>query len=177
MYVVFIHGPAAAGKLTVGRALSALSGLPLFHNHLTVDLALSLFPFGSPEFVALRDRVFLAGFEAAAAAGSSFIFTFHPEGSVPPSFISDCERAIESAGGRIHYVALTCPEDELERRLGDESRRSFNKLTDVANYRRLRDRGAFQFPPMPEPMLTIATDEVDPQAAARMIHSALGAAG
>lgn len=176
MYVVFIHGPAASGKLTVGRALAALSGLPLFHNHLTVDLALALFPFGSPGFVALREKVWLDTFEAAAEAGQSFIFTFHPESSVTGDFLPGAERIIEGAGGRIHYVALTCPEEEVEQRLGDESRKAFDKLTSLENYRRLRDSGAFAFGEMPEPLITIATDEVEPHDAARLIHSALATA-
>lgn len=41
---MFIHGPAAAGKLTTARALSALTGLPVFHNHLVVDTLLTVFP-------------------------------------------------------------------------------------------------------------------------------------
>jgi len=34
MNLVFLHGPAASGKLTVGRELSRLTGYRLFHNHL-----------------------------------------------------------------------------------------------------------------------------------------------
>jgi hypothetical protein len=37
MRLVYIHGPAASGKLTVGRELQKLSGFALFHNHLVVD--------------------------------------------------------------------------------------------------------------------------------------------
>jgi tRNA uridine 5-carbamoylmethylation protein Kti12 len=47
MKLVFLHGAPAVGKLTVARELSALTGFRLFHNHLTVDLATSLFTFGS----------------------------------------------------------------------------------------------------------------------------------
>lgn len=48
MRLVFIHGPAASGKLTVAKELAALTGYPLFHNHLIVDALLAVFPFGSP---------------------------------------------------------------------------------------------------------------------------------
>src|SRR3712207_8152880 len=54
MEMVFVHGPAASGKLTVARELGLLTGLPVFHNHLVVDVLLEVFEFGSPEFVALR---------------------------------------------------------------------------------------------------------------------------
>jgi len=35
--LVFLHGPAASGKLTVGREISRLTSYRLFHNHLVVD--------------------------------------------------------------------------------------------------------------------------------------------
>ena len=79
MKLIFIHGPAAAGKLTVGRALEDLTGFRLFHNHLVVDTLLSVFPFGTPSFVALREQIWLSVFEAAAKDGISTIFTFAPE--------------------------------------------------------------------------------------------------
>ena len=55
--VVSIHGLAAAGKYTIAKELSQISGLPLFHNPLTVDLLLALFPFGSPHFVRHREHL------------------------------------------------------------------------------------------------------------------------
>lgn len=48
--LVFIVGPAAVGKMTVGRELSRLSGLPLFHNHLSIEAVLPVFDFGEPAF-------------------------------------------------------------------------------------------------------------------------------
>jgi hypothetical protein len=78
MIVIFLHGPPAASKYNVGKALSALLGIPLFHNHLTLDLVKALFDFGTPGFVALREQVWRVAFEAAAATGQSFIFTFNP---------------------------------------------------------------------------------------------------
>ncbi len=55
--LVFIHGPAAVGKLTVARELAELTGLALFHNHLVVDLVTSLFEFGSNLEVVLRKKM------------------------------------------------------------------------------------------------------------------------
>jgi hypothetical protein len=49
--VVFICGPAASGKHTIGARLSRRLSLPLFHNHLTVDLAKMLFEFGTVGYV------------------------------------------------------------------------------------------------------------------------------
>ena len=48
--LVFICGPPAVGKMTVGLELSALTGIPLFHNHLGIEAVLPVFEFGSPAF-------------------------------------------------------------------------------------------------------------------------------
>lgn len=48
--LVFIVGPPAVGKMTVGHELAKRTGLKLFHNHHTIDLALRFFPFGTPPF-------------------------------------------------------------------------------------------------------------------------------
>ena len=58
--LVFIFGRAAAGKLTIARELSRLTGLPVFHNHLIVNAVVAVFPFGSDEFVRLRDEFWMA---------------------------------------------------------------------------------------------------------------------
>jgi hypothetical protein len=176
MIVMFLHGPPASGKHTVGKALSALLGVPLFHNHLTVDLALSLFEFGTPGFVELREQVWLAAFEAAAAAGQSFIFTFSPEATVDPGLIARLERVIVRHGGRIHFVELRCPEAIVEDRLANTSRAAFGKLVDVNLYRSIREAGGFEFPSLPAPLLVIDSEAASPDRAALAIQAALAGA-
>lgn len=173
MFVVFLHGPPAAGKHTVGRALSERLGIPLFHNHLTVDLALALFPFGTPGFVALREQIWLSAFATAAREGRSFVFTFNPESTVGPGLVSRLEEAVTPAGGTVVFVALQASEGALEARLGDASRRRFGKLTDVDLYRQLRAAGAFEFPPLPPPLVVVDTEALAPEAAAEVITRAL----
>lgn len=170
--LVFLHGAPAVGKLTVARELAELSGFRLFHNHLTVDLVASLFPFGSEPFVALREQIWLAAFAEAARNNVSQIFTFNPERSVRERFIQDASDAVEGAGGQIVFVELTCAEQELEQRLENESRKEFGKLSSLAQYRSLRDAGAFQFPKLPSG-ISLDTTNTTPAATARLIHEYL----
>ena len=51
MKLIFIFGMPASGKLTVAKELSRLTGYKVFHNHLAVDLLLSVFEFDSRPFV------------------------------------------------------------------------------------------------------------------------------
>ena len=173
MYVVFIHGPAAAGKHTIGLRLSEETGLPLFHNHLAVDVARVLFDFGSAGFRKLRAVIWLTAFSEAAAAGRSFIFTFHPEASVEPALISDLTRVVEAAGGRVFFVELTCSRETILARLPLSDRSRFSKLTDPELYRAIEANGGFEFPALPLPLITLDTDHTTPADAARKIADAI----
>ena len=99
MKLIFLHGRPAVGKLTVARELAALTNFKLFHNHLTVDLVSSLFPFGSEPFILLREKIWLAAFAEAARNDLSLIFTFNPERTVRERFVKDVIEVVEAAGG------------------------------------------------------------------------------
>lgn len=43
MDLIILFGPQAVGKMTVGEELEKLTGLKLFHNHMTIDLVLKFF--------------------------------------------------------------------------------------------------------------------------------------
>lgn len=176
MHVIFIHGPAASGKHTVGERLSARTGLPLFHNHLAVDAAKSLFEFGTPGFRNLRAAIWQTAFAEAAAAGRSFIFTFHPEASVDPGLIARLLQSVREAGGQVFFVELRCATATLLQRLANPSRAKFGKLTDRQLFQALERQGAFAFPALPEALLHIDTDEHAPEAAAALIAGALARA-
>ena len=169
-----MHGAAAVGKLTVARELAALTGLRLFHNHLTVDLVSAVFDFGTEPFIALREHIWLAVFRQAAERGLSLIFTFNPESTVRAHFIQAAIEAVESGGGRVVFVELTCAPDELERRVESPSRRDFGKLHSLELYRQLQQAGAFDFPALPDSGLSFDTTQKSPKETARLIGESLG---
>jgi hypothetical protein len=173
MQVIFVHGPAASGKHTIASQLSRRTGLPLFHNHLAVDAALSLFEFGTPGFKNVRSAVWRAAFQEAARASRSFIFTFHPEASVEPQLITELVESIESTGGSVVFVELQCAPEIVLERLVSPSRANFRKLTDPNLYKILEKQGAFAFPPLPVPLLRIDTSELPPEVAANQIAAAI----
>ena|ERR1700682_367772 len=172
MKLIFIHGAPAVGKLTVACELSQLTGFPLFHNHLTVDLVSSLFAFGTPPFVSLREQIWLAAFAEAARNDLSLIFTFNPERTVNEEFIQKTIDTVAAAGGRVVFVELTCSQAELERRMEEPSRKEFGKLTAVEQYRSLRNDGAFEFPKLPNG-ISLDTTNQSPAASARLINENL----
>ena len=148
--------------------LARLTGFRLFHNHLTVDLVTSLFEFGSEPFIKLREEIWLAAFREAAQNNVSVIFTFNPERTVRADFIDNAVGVVETAGGAIDFVELICSEAELERRMENDSRKEFGKLTSLELYRSLKNSGAFGFPKLPNG-LTLDTTNQSPAETAKLI--------
>ncbi len=117
MKFVVIFGPSAVGKMTVGHELARLTGLRLFHNHLTIELVLPFFTPSQPAFHRLvaefRRRVFE---EVAASDLPGLIFTFvwalDQEGD--GDFIERSCDIFRAQGAEVYFVEL---EAELAERL------------------------------------------------------------
>ena len=175
MKLIFLHGLPGVGKLTVARELSKLTGFRIFHNHLTVDLVLSVFEFGSQPFVELREKVWLAALSQAVVAKlDGLIFTFAFDRTVRSSFIENMRGVVEAAGGEVLFVELRCSVEELERRIEQPSRRGFGKLNSVDRFRELKEAGAFVDPGIPADRMLLDTTELSASDAAHRIVSTLG---
>jgi hypothetical protein len=168
--LLFLHGPAAAGKYTVAKELAALAGFELYHNHLVVDEVLRTHAFGTPGFVAERDRRWREFFAQFPGPGrTNTIFTFNPENTVPQSFIDWLFAETARRGVTLTSVEITADETVIESRIASQQRQQFKKLTDVVLYRQLRARGAFTTPLIPRTDLRIDTGQVSAAAAAAQI--------
>ncbi|HEY5884195.1 MAG TPA: AAA family ATPase, partial [Pyrinomonadaceae bacterium] len=147
MKLIFLHGMPGVGKLTIARELATLTGYKLFHNHLTVDLVLSLFEFGSRPFVELREQIWIDAFaQACEAKLDGLIFTFAFERTVRDQFVPNVVDLVASRGGEVIFVNLVCEVAELEKRLTDPAREKFGKLTSVDIFRQLNNNGTFATP-------------------------------
>lgn len=177
MLLLFLYGPVASGKLTIGRLVAERTGIPLFHNHLIVDAVAAVFPFGSEPFVRLREGFWLETMGAAAQAGRSLIFTFAPEPTVAEDFPERAAQRVTAAGGRVLHVALDLDREEQERRLVDPARGAFGKLRSPEILRELRSAMAARMAAMPVPDLRIDTGKTAPTTAAEAIVRLIGAHG
>jgi len=168
--VIFLFGRPGVGKLTVGELLAAETGYRLLHNHAVVDLVTSLFPFGSPPFVSLREKIWLGTIDACLVARQAgVIMTFAPESTVTDAFIPNLQQRVITRGGALRFIELRCSDPELEIRLKDDSRERFGKLRDVYQFRKLDKAGAFNRPEMPAAELVVDTTDTNPLASARAI--------
>ena len=115
MHLVCIFGPPAVGKMTVGHELARLTGFRLFHNHMTVDPVLDIFPFGSPPFTRLVDEFRRRIIEEAVAAdlpGLVFTFVWGLESAGDRDTIASYVDIVERGGGRVFFVELAAPLEE-----------------------------------------------------------------
>jgi hypothetical protein len=175
MKLIFLSGLPGVGKLTVAKELSGLTGFKLFHNHLTVDLLLSIFEFGSLPFIELRESIWLSVFDHAARANlPGLIFTFNAENTVRQSFITETQEIVSSHGSQVLFVELTCDEEELQRRMGAPSRHEHKKLTSWKQYQELKAEGVFSSPSLPAPLLSVDTGKLSPKRAALLIAKKFG---
>ncbi len=115
MHFVLVFGPPAVGKMTVGHELAKLTGYKLFHNHMTVEPVLDIFPFGSPPFGRLvgefRRRIIE---EAVQAELPGLVFTLVWGLELPEdaAIVTTYAEIVESAGGRVSFVELYADLDE-----------------------------------------------------------------
>jgi hypothetical protein len=130
---------------------------------------MAVFDFGSESFIKLREEIWLSVFKEAARNDISVIFTFAPEQTVRTSFIQDPLNAVEPFKGKVRFIELICPIDELERRLENPSRAEFNKLRSLESFRKIRQAGKHIYPKLPNSGLTIDTSKMSPQESARKI--------
>ncbi len=169
MKLLYLYGPPAAGKLTVAKELAALTGFRLFHNHLSIDAVRPVFDFGTDPFWRLVHSIREGVLAEAAREGVDLIATgvyAHPKDR---ETFERRFQAVESNGGSVCLVQLTCDRAELEARVGTPERIAMGKLANVDDL-----RATFaefdEFSPIPgRESLCLDTTLLPPEAAARQI--------
>lgn len=130
MKLILIYGPPAAGKLTVAKELAKLTGFKLFHNHLTIDVAIELQPERSPERFELIRMLRETVFTWAAEKDVNIIFTFVHASGIDDEWVQKIVSIIEKSGGEVCSVQIIPPREILFQRLNEGSRQNSSKLTD-----------------------------------------------
>ncbi|MFW9822016.1 MAG: AAA family ATPase [Candidatus Thorarchaeota archaeon] len=124
MRLVVIIGPPAVGKMAVGLELAKLTGFKLFHNHMTIDLVLNFFDYGSDKFNILNEEFRARIFEEVATSdllGLIFTFVAAFDDIRDKIYLEKISGIFEEQGATVYYIEL---EADLEERL----RRNKGKL-------------------------------------------------
>ena len=165
MNLVFIYGPPGVGKLSAAREVARSTGYKLFHNHVSIACAETVFDFGTKPFGRVVDVIRTTVFEEAARARVSLVFTFVYARPNDTPFVERVRELVESNGGRVLFVRLFCEREELERRLPHPERARAGKLASLDTLREVTSRYDI-FSPVPDreslelDNTTLAPDEV-----------------
>ncbi|MEL6675996.1 MAG: AAA family ATPase [Bacteroidota bacterium] len=124
MNLIFILGPPAVGKMTVGRALSQQTGLPLFHNHMSLELVNQFFAWSTPPFRRLDKLIRFGIFEEVAQSDlPGLIFTMVCAFNDPrdEAYLEEIVALFDENESRVHYVELEASlEARLQRNRGED---------------------------------------------------------
>jgi len=118
MDFVVIFGPQAVGKMTVGTELAKRTGLKLFHNHMTIDLVLNFFDWGTPQFKLsneFRRRIF-EEISQSDLRGLIFTYVWDLADPADKKYIDDVCFLFTERGAKVYFVELAASiEQRLER--------------------------------------------------------------
>jgi len=183
--LIWLFGPPAVGKMTVGLELSRLTGLPLFHNHVSIEAVLPVFPYGTPPFNRVvgqfRDHVFQEAARGDLIPGLIFTMMWAFDMDSDLKFVEKQKAVFEEHGGRAVFVELQASlEDRIARnasalRLSEKpSKRdvaaSRERLVAADSAYQLDSGGDFPF----EAYLRIDNTDLGPSAAAALIATHFG---
>jgi len=113
--------------MSVGYELAKLTGLKLFHNHMTIDLVINFFEFGEDPFFRLVGEFRRRVFEEVAASdlpGLIFTFVWALDSEGDRKFIDDACEIFRQKGGDVFFVELEADQSERLKRNESEFRLS-----------------------------------------------------
>ena len=163
MKVIFLYGPPASGKLTIAKKLAEKTGISLFHNHLTFDLAEVLYePFTQPFYDYCAD-LRLDVFGDAKLAHQDLIFTFFYISPDDDNFVN---KIIHIAGeDNVKFVKIEASSDTLLDRVENKDRAKYSKINSKSVLTRYLKENNWNESIEKTDSLIISTDNLSPDEA------------
>lgn len=125
MKFIVIYGPQAVGKMTVGHEIEKLTGLTLFHNHMTIELVHPLISYGTDEGKQLVQRIRNDIFQSVAqsdSAGMIFTFLWNFDSPSDGEYIREVADMFANNGAETYWVELEADTDTRLKRNRTEHR-------------------------------------------------------
>ena len=175
--LVFILGDAAVGKMTVGQELMKITGLRLFHNHMTIEPVIEIFGRYDGKTISEMREIIFKNF--AASENYGMIFTYMMDFDMPSEweYLDHVRKIFEPYGTDYYYVELIAPQEiRLKRNVSEnrlKNKASKNDIetsnqrliNDDRNHRCVSYEGEIPF----ENYLRIENSNMEADAAARLI--------
>ena len=125
MKMILIFGPQAVGKMTIGKRISEKMGLPLLHNHVTLDAIWPYIGWNKKTFE-LSDQLRLDMFDYISKdpdhSGLIFTFVWAFGREEDWAFVEKIKAIFNQAHQELYFVELAADLDERLRRNQTENR-------------------------------------------------------
>jgi hypothetical protein len=158
------------GKLTVATELSKLTGIKLFHNHLTQDLVREIYPEFDEKRFKLVQKIRIDVIEYAAENNTDLLFTFvHSGDESDNAYIAKIVDTVRSVDGQVMFVQLIAKTEDILNRVDNDSRKKFHKLTDADILKTKLTNGEWRSAVAYDDIYEVDTSLLDAKQAARRI--------
>ena len=177
MKLLFLIGNAAVGKMTVGQELMKITGLRLFHNHMTIEPVIEIFGQYNGEAINRLRQVVFEEFAKSDCYGMIFTYMWAFDQRADWDYVEHVKNIFSPYGTEFYYVELvTSQEKRLERNVTENRLRnkaskrdleiSNQRLLDADEKYRLESRdGEIPF----ENYMKIDNTDLAPETVAQMI--------
>ena len=188
MRLLFIFGAHAAGKMTVGQAVSRITPMKLFHNHMTIEPVIELFGAYNGAVTERLRQVVFEEFVKTDNYGLIFTFIWAFEEPHDTEYVRALTKLYQDAGAQVDYVELLCPQEvrlqrnRTENRLKEKASKRNVELSEMRmlsseNRHRCNsepDEVCEKLGVAPERYLRIDNTNLSPEAVAEMIADHFG---
>lgn len=179
MKLLFMIGNAAVGKMTVGQELAKITGLRLFHNHMTIEPVLEIFgQFNSQAIKRLRQVVF-EEFAKADNYGMIFTYMWAFDQQADWDYVEYVKSIFRPYGTEFYYVELVASREARLARNATENRlsqKASKRNIELSNRRLLSDDAKYRLESLDgeipfENYMKIDNTDLAPDVVARMIKA------
>ena len=132
MKLLFMIGNGAVGKMTVGQELMKITGLRLFHNHMTIEPVIEIFGQYNSEAINRLRQVVFEEFAKSDCYGMIFTYMWAFDQQADWDYVEHVKSIFAPYGTEFYYVELVASQEKrLERNITE------NRLRNKASKRDL----------------------------------------
>ena len=177
MKLVFLIGSGAVGKMTVGQELMKLTGLRLFHNHMTIEPVIEVFGHYNHTVVGQMREIIFREFAQSDNYGMIFTYMWAFDMQSDWDYIEHVKEIFRPYGTEFYYVELVADQAvRLERnKTGNRLKNKASKRdVEASDQRVLREDATYRLVSLPgeipfENYLRIDNTHLSAEDAARRI--------
>jgi hypothetical protein len=178
MKLVVITGAGAVGKMTVGQALTKITDLRLYHNHMDIEMVLEIFGKINGKVInKIREAIF-EEFVESDCYGLIYTYMWAFDQQSDWDYINNLVNYFNKKNAKVYYVELVAPQEIRLQRNSTENRlrhkpskrdieASNNRIinNEDAKYRIVSNDGEITF----ENYIKIDNSNLEPDVVAKMI--------